>query len=112
VAPDGEFVSAWRREKTVYVTLAGQSEERRLGPGEQPWVAATNQGPFVVWLKERGATLFLLSPGSETPTELAADAADPVIAAAPSGRSAVVAAWESRDGSAFTIQCQVIQPPN
>jgi hypothetical protein len=112
VAPGGKLVSAWRREKTVYLSFAGQSEEQRLGPGEQPWIAATPEGPFVVWLKERGAALYLLTPGSETPTELTNDASDPVISASPTGRGPIVAAWESRAGTEFTIQFQVIQPGN
>jgi hypothetical protein len=112
VAADGKPAAAWRREKTVYLSLAGRREEQRLGPGEQPWVTATEVGPVVVWLKERGETLFLLAPGDEAPTDLAARAADPVIASGPGGRGPVVAAWESRVGKDFSIICQVIRERN
>ena len=37
----GKIATAWRREKTVFLSLDGQSNERRLGVGEQPWIAAT-----------------------------------------------------------------------
>ena len=33
---------------------------------------------------------------------------DPVVAAGPNGRGPVVAAWESRDGKNYTVQCQVV----
>jgi hypothetical protein len=107
-APGGKLVSAWRRENVVYLSLEGEGKERRLGAGEQPWITATGDGPFVVWLKKRGDVAYLLKPGSTSPIELAAHAADPVIAAGPQGRGPVVAAWETRDGKSYTIQCRVI----
>jgi hypothetical protein len=106
--PGGKLVSAWRRDKVVYLSLEGEQEERRLGAGEQPWIAATNDGPFVVWLKKRGDVAYLLRPGSTSPIELATHAADPVIAAGPEARGPVVVAWEARDDKSYTIQCQVI----
>ena len=104
----GKLASAWRRDKAVFLSLEGEREERRLGAGEQPWIAATDAGPFVVWLKKRGDVAYLLTPGSKSPIELASHAADPVIATGPKGRGPVVAAWETRDGKNYTIQCQVI----
>ena len=110
IAPDGsgKLVSVGRREKSVYLVLAGEREERRLGTGEQPWIAATADGPFIVWLKKRGDVAYLLTPASRLPTELASHATDPVIATGPKGRGPVVAAWESRDGKNYTIQCRII----
>ena len=104
----GKLASAWRRDKTVYLAMEGEQEEQRLGVGEQPWIAATDAGPFVVWLKKRGDVAYLLTPGSSSPRELASHAADPVIAAGPNGRGPVVAAWERRDGQSYTIHCQVV----
>lgn len=103
-----KLASAWRRDKDVFLSLEGEREERRLGTGEQPWIAATDAGLFVVWLKKRGDVAYLLAPESKSPIELASHAADPVIAAGPQGRGLVVAAWEHRDGKSYTIQCQVI----
>jgi hypothetical protein len=104
----GKVATAWRREKSVYLLLAGESEERLLGSGEQPWIAATARGTYVVWLKKRGEAAHLLVPGSKAPSELATNAADPVIVTGPGGRGPVVAAWESRAGKNYSIQCQVI----
>jgi len=104
----GKIASAWRRDKTVFLSLEGEQKEQRLGVGEQPWIATTDAGPFVVWLKKRGDVAYLLVPKSKSPIELASHAADPVIAAGPNGRGPVVAAWERRDGKNYMIQCQVI----
>ncbi len=108
VGTAGKIVTVWRREKAVFLLLSGQSEERRLGDGEQPWVASTADGPFVLWLKKRGEAAMLLLPGSTTPVELAAHANDPAIASGPNGRGPVVAVWEMREGKNQTIQCQVV----
>lgn len=104
----GKFATAWRREKTIYVTDKGSFQERSLSSGEQPWLAATAEGPFVIWLKSRADAVLMLGPGNKAPVQLAANAFDPVIAAAPDGRGLVVAAWEARDGKEYLIQCQVV----
>ncbi len=106
---DGQLASAWRSEKSVYLLVAGQSEERRIGAGEQPWIAMTNVGPFVVWLRQRSDLAYILNPRSETPRELAAHASDPVIACGPNGLGPVVVVWESRDGKSNTIHCEVVE---
>ena len=105
----GKYATAWRREKTVYLQVPGGKTERRLGPGEQPWIAATAEGPFVAWLKNREGALLLLTPGSHTPVELAPHANDPVIATGPGGRGPVVAAWEAHQGESYRILCQVVK---
>jgi hypothetical protein len=106
VTADGKAAAVWRREKTVYLSIDGQSEERRLGPGEQPSIAATKEGLFIVWLKKRGDVAYLLKPGDKTPRELATHAADPVIAAPQGGKGPVVLVWEGREGNNYTIYCQ------
>ena len=108
VAAPGKVATAWRRDKAIFLLLGGQLEERLLGAGEQPWIAATADGPFVVWLKKRGDAAMLLAPGSGSPIELAAHANDPVIASGPSGRGPVVAVWEAQEGKNYKIQCQVV----
>lgn len=106
----GKISTVWRREKSIYLALAGEAEERLLGAGEQPWIAATKDGPCVVWLKKRNDTAYLLSPGSTSAVELAQHAADPVLATGPGEQGPLVAAWESRDGDVHTIRCQVVSP--
>jgi hypothetical protein len=109
IAVVGDQVSSvWRREKSLFLVRSGNQIEQPLGPGEQPWIAATTKGPFVVWLNKRGEQALLLAPDKKTPTTLANRAGDPVIAAAPQGSGPVVVAWESREGKNHTIRCQVV----
>lgn len=98
----------WRRGPDVFLVEA-QQPERRLGIGEQPVLALTDQGSWAAWLTKRGESLLLLKPGKEQPNQLATDAADPVIAAGPQGLGPVVAVWEVRQGKQRSIQCQVVQ---
>jgi hypothetical protein len=107
IAP-GQLATAWRREKSIYLTLPGQSQERLLGPGEQAWIAATAEGAYAVWLRKRGESLQLLAPGQERPVELAPQAGDPMIAAPAGSRGPIVAVWEGRNGNKYTVECQVI----
>jgi hypothetical protein len=102
IAP-GKTASVWRREKSVFLALEGQ-DERLLGPGEQAWITATENGSFVIWLAKRGDIA-----NSKSPQKLANKATDPVIATGPAGQGPVVAAWESRSGANHTIQFQSIE---
>jgi hypothetical protein len=104
----GQLATAWRRDKQIFLTLTSESKERLLGAGEQPWIAATREGPYVVWLTKRGETLNLLTPAQSKPVALSPHAGDPVVAAAPGGRGPVVAIWEAREGGRCSIQCQVV----
>jgi len=109
IAPD-QLTTVWRRDKHIFLTLPREAKEQLLGGGEQPWVAATVEGSYVVWVKKRGEALYLLAPGKKQPVELAPHAGDPVIAAALAGRGPVVAVWEGRDNGRYSIQCQTIAP--
>ncbi len=103
--------TVWRREGKVYLLTPHDSQERLLGDGEQPWIAASSQGVYVVWLKNRGDQAFLLRPGEVAPTQLARHAYDPIVAASPDFTGPVVAAWEGRDESGgYTIMCEVVGP--
>lgn len=109
IAVTGNQVSSvWRRDKSLFLVRSGKSAEEPLGTGEQPWIASTKDGPFVVWLNKRGEQAFLLTPGQKTPVSLANRAGDPVIAASPTGTGPVVATWESRDGKNHTILCKTV----
>jgi hypothetical protein len=94
----GRTTAVWRRESKIYRSdLAGP--EVLLGEGEQPWIAASPTGPFVVWLRKRGGPLVLREPGSDAPIELDREANDPVIVAPSDGSGLVIAAWESGEAS-------------
>ena len=103
---DGKLASAWRREKTVYLVEGTGQEERSLGTGEQPWLVATESGPFVAWVESRGGRLRLLEPGARKPVTLATHAADPVLAVGRGARAPLVAVWEQRDGDEASVMCQ------
>jgi hypothetical protein len=108
--PNGKLATVWRRDKNVLLAVLNEKQEKQLGPGEQPSVAATVDGLYIVWLTKRGAAVQLLMPGRDSPIELAPHANDPVVAAGPGGRGPVVAAWESGHGEHHKILCQVIHP--
>ena len=110
---DGRLLTVWRRRENIYVSLNGE-KEKSLGIGEQPWLASSKEGAWIVWLKKRGDAAYLLRPGQSDPLELARHAYDPVIASAAhqqqtGEQQSIVAAWETRDGQTTTICCQVIQ---
>jgi hypothetical protein len=111
VSPTGGMFTAWRRDKEVFLTMPQSVEERRLGSGQQPWIAATARGPFVVWLESRTGRLLLQTPDDAKPQELSSKASDPVIACSPDGRGPLVAAWEERRGNDAVVVCEVLQSP-
>jgi hypothetical protein len=108
--PKDQLATVWRRDKSIYLSLVGDKRERLLGPGEQPSIAATSQGAFIVWLTKRGSNLQLLKPNDTSPIALAEHASDPVIATSPVNKAPVVAVWESRRGDHHTIEFQAIAP--
>lgn len=105
---DGKLTSAWRRDRTVFLVDSLQAIERPLGAGEQPWLAATSEGPYVAWVTSRGRSLQLLRPGAEAAIALAEHAADPVLAVGPGSKPPVVAVWEECDGDLHRITCEVV----
>lgn len=107
---DGKLVTAWRRNKTVYLNLGGNTKEVELGAGEQPWIAATSEGPVAVWLAKRGAAL-LMRQGSANAVQLAKAAGDPVVATGGPNNDVVVVAWEDPAGGR-KIVCQRIERKN
>jgi hypothetical protein len=109
VSNDGEVTTTWRRRDTVFLTTNDRLEEVQLGVGEQPWVACTRDGPYVIWLEKRGGAVRLLKPNSTEPMIIDHHASDPVVSASPDGSGLVVAAWESIDGEENSIRCLVIR---
>ncbi len=84
VGADGAVTTAWRRDKTVYLSVPGKPE-RELGAGKQPVLMLTDKGVVAVWTE--GTALRLLAPGTTEARTLT-----------PSGNFASmaggVAAWE------------------
>lgn len=110
VLADGRIATTWRRDKTVFFFRGDQAGEAELGPGEQPWMAMTRQGPAIVWLRKRRGALLLREPGSDTTIELAQAAGDPVIAAGGPKNDLVIVAWEDHNSSGRRIVCRRIGP--
>lgn len=102
----GKVASVWRRDKEIFLSGPEQSAERRLGRGEQPWIAATDRGPALVWIEGRPGHLWVMKPGSREPVKLSSDASDPVIAAPRSGPGPAVIVWEQGRGKGRTIVAQ------
>jgi hypothetical protein len=108
VASPGKVTTAWRRQGEVYRTDPGSDREELLGAGEQPWVAATREGPYIVWLGRPKNELWLTTPHAKEPRKLADAANDPMIATPISGKGPVVAVWEERGGDAHSILAEVV----
>jgi hypothetical protein len=104
-----QVFSAWRRDKSVYLSRVSGNEELLVGSGQQPWIAATQEGPIVVWISKRVGELMLLAPGQHSPTALDSGAFEPVVAARPDGSGPVVASWQSQEGDDSVIRCQIIR---
>jgi hypothetical protein len=95
VAFDGERgpVTAWRRDKEVFLARPGAAEER-LGEGRDPVVAVTEDGAtYAAW--RQGRALLLSSSRSVGPRILAPEGQAPVLVAL--GHGSLVAAWQQDD---------------
>jgi BNR repeat-like domain len=103
-----QVTTVWRRHTDIFRTVSAEPHEQRLGHGEQPWAAATREGAWLVWISARPGDLWLLGPGEQSPTRLARDASDPVLAAPLKGTGPVVAVWESGDGRSTEIRAAVV----
>lgn len=103
----GEVASVWRREHTLYRTLAAGGEEA-LGPGEQASLALGPGGLFTAWCASRGGDLLVLRPGAAQAERIAQSAIDPALFSAPDGHGPVIAVWEEREGDGQVLYCQRI----
>ncbi len=86
---EGQALTAWRRDGSVFVAASG-AQEKELGRGKDPAIAANAQGAWVVWTSPQGVVL--AAPGSAAPSVLAPGGEYATVAA----RNAVFAAWESK----------------
>jgi hypothetical protein len=85
----GKLVSAWRREGSIFVAPV-DGDEREIGKGKDPAIAAGRDGVFVVWSSSEGLRAAL--PGK--PESAVLDPLGAYAAVAGNG-TAVAAAWES-----------------
>jgi hypothetical protein len=92
---NGELVSAWRREKEVFLARPGKPEVK-LGTGQDVALAATANGEYVIWTS--GKAIDALLPGATKPERLSEAGAFASIVALPGG--GVLAAWEENGGIA------------
>jgi hypothetical protein len=106
IGPDNVPATTWRRDRDVFLTTKDPSQERKLGRGLQPWLAAADRGLFAVWIRSRPGDLYLLAPGDDEPTRLASQARDPVVAAVP--RGPVVVAWETDEDGQPVIKVKAL----
>lgn len=91
--PGGKLITAWRRDKAVYLSEPGQPE-REVGPGTQPVAIQSASGPVLVW--SQGHALKLLTPGAAAPKDLG----EGMFATLAESGGAVIAAWEDKGGIA------------
>jgi hypothetical protein len=97
VVSPGRAATVWRREQDVFYTAPGEKKEQRLGPGEQPTIAASGSDVYLAWVTRRQGPLMLKLPKSTKPVELASGANDPVLAAG-TDKGPVVLVWETGRG--------------
>jgi len=86
---NGQTVTAWRREREIYLAEEGKPEVK-LGAGQDVAMAATTKGAYAVWTEGKAVQAFV--PGSAGPERLSEDGGFPSVVALPGG--GVLAAWE------------------
>lgn len=85
----GELITAWRREKEIYLSEPGKPEVK-LATGQDVALAANGKGAYAIWAT--GKTIEARVPSSAAPVKLSENGAFPSLLALPDG--AVLAAWE------------------
>lgn len=103
----GKLLSAWRRDKQVFLARPGQPEEL-LGPGRQPVLARDASGVWAAWTE--GKTLWVKQPNGQR-RSVSEQASFPSFIARPSG--GVMLAWDGAEGieSLDLIQPSTLPPP-
>jgi photosystem II stability/assembly factor-like uncharacterized protein len=85
---NGRLITAWRRDKDIYLAEPGQKESR-IGTGMDPALAASHGTTYAIW---NHAGAIEASVAGKTETLATAGGAFPTIVALPSGGA--LAAWE------------------
>jgi hypothetical protein len=86
---NGKVLTAWRREKDIFLA-EGAERETRLGTGQDAALAANAKGAYVVWSTPGG--ILARTPASPQPRALSAAGAFPALVSLPGG--GVLSAWE------------------
>jgi hypothetical protein len=97
---NGQIVSVWRREKTIYGSFATGAEQE-VGPGKDADVAFAKDGRYVVLISPEG--LVVTGPDSGRPALLDAQGGFGQLRTLKDGR--VIAGWESPEG----VKIQVLR---
>lgn len=100
VIDHGQPVSAWRRDKDVFLARYGQTETR-VGSGHDIAVAGTAKGVYVAWSGEHG--LEILRPGAAKAQLLSPKGGFVNLVALPDG--GLFAAWEL-EGEIQTVRVE------
>jgi hypothetical protein len=93
---NGSLISAWRRERDIYLAAPGAAETK-LGPGQDVAIAANDRGAYAVWSTPQGIELH--RPKSAAPERLSDSGGYPTIVALPDG--SLLAAWEENNAIAM-----------
>lgn len=91
----------WRRENTMYLARVSGADtnEVKVGTGQQGWIAATAKGAYLAWVRGRsGSPLLVLKPNATAPQVLANSAQNPVVVAGPGPDPVVIAVWSDKQG--------------
>lgn len=107
VVSPGRAATVWRREQDVFYTAPGEKKEHRLGPGEQPTIAASGSNVYLAWVQKRQGPLMLKSPKAAKPAEFVSSANDPALAAG-ADRGPVVLVWETGRGRETSVWCATL----
>jgi hypothetical protein len=94
---NGVIVTAWRRDKDIFLA-EGTAAEVRLGSGQDAALAAGEKGAYVVWTTPAGVAAHI--PGAAGIRALSAAGGFPALAALADGT--VLAAWEE-NGTIATL---------
>jgi photosystem II stability/assembly factor-like uncharacterized protein len=93
-------VTAWRREKQIFLTDAA-GMERRIGDGKDPAVATGRKGVYTAWTSPAGVVA--LAPGQAEPVVLSKEAAAGYPQLLPLPGGSVLAAWEWKGRLEFAV---------
>jgi len=92
IAQRGNHIAtAWRRDKTVYLTEGG-NEETAIGEGKDVTIALGPGGAYAAWTGANGIEVH--GPGQKAPRSLSSSGAFPAMAAL--SDASVLAAWEDK----------------
>ncbi len=99
VRAGNQTVTAWRRNHSVFMDVAGKPEQA-LGEGKDVALAASLKGAYVAWTNAMGVQL--QAPGKENPITLSPTGSFPTLTTLPDG--SVLITWEQGNGIATRVE--------